>query len=287
VAEHHVPALHDVAPDANVTDYVVANAVQAPDRAIFARPDGERWTDVTAREFLAQVTATAKGLIACGVGPGDRVALMSRTRYEWTLVDFAAWFAGAVVVPIYETSSAEQVQWILSDSGAKAVVVESAAHEALVEEIRAQLPALERVWGIDSAGIDSLVAAGAQVDDAEVERRRSAHRADSLATIIYTSGTTGRPKGCELTHGNFDAEVRNVVDILRDVFCPENASTLLFIPLAHVFARVIEVGCVYARAKVAHSPDVKHLVEDLATFRPTFILSVPRVFEKVYNSAEQ
>ena len=287
MVEHSVPALHDVAETANVTTFVVTNAAEAPDRAIFARPVGDSWHDVTAREFLDEVTAVAKGFVAAGIAPGDRLALMSRTRYDWTLVDFAAWFAGAVVVPIYETSSAEQVQWILSDSGATGCIVETAENEAMVGQVYSALPALEHVWQFDAGAVEFLITAGRDVEDAEIDRRRNALHAETLATIIYTSGTTGRPKGCELTHGNFVSEVENVVGSLPDVFCGEKATTLLFIPLAHVFARVIEVGCIYARAKVGHTADVKLLVDDLATFQPTFILSVPRVFEKIYNSAEQ
>jgi long-chain acyl-CoA synthetase len=287
VTQHSVPALYEVAERDNITDFVVTNAVEAPDRAVFARPQGDAWIDVTARAFLAEVIALAKGLIAQGVGPGDRIAILCRTRYEWTLIDFAGWFAGAVVVPIYETSSPEQVQWILSDSGAVACFVETAHNEAVVRDLQRELPALTHVWQIDAGAVDAVTAAGTSVADADVDARRAGLRADSLATIIYTSGTTGRPKGCELTHGNFVAEVRNVVGSMRELFCVDRAATLLFIPLAHVFARVIEVGCVYARVKLGHTADVKRLVEDLGTFHPTFILSVPRVFEKVYNTAAQ
>ncbi len=284
--EYSVPPMVE-ATTGNLTDLIVNNATEAPDYAVFARRVGDRWQNVTAREFLAEVTAVAKGLVAAGVKPGERVGLLSRTRYEWTLLDFAIWSAGGVVVPIYETSSPEQIEWILSDSGAVAVIVETADHFAAFQQVRAQLPAVERVWQIDEGAVDVLVTAGRDVPDEEIEKRRAALTPDSLATIIYTSGMTGRPKGCELTHGNFLFELGQAIALLKSVFHEEDASTLLFLPLAHVFARIIEIGCVMARAKLAHASDTKNLVEYLGEYQPTFILSVPRVFEKVYNSASQ
>jgi long-chain acyl-CoA synthetase len=216
---------------------------------------------------------------------------MSRTRYEWTLIDYAVWAAGAVTVPIYETSSAEQVSWILADSGAVACFVETDAHRAVVTEVRAALPALEHLWQIDPSGeragaVDELVADGAAVPADEVAQRRQAVGADDLATIIYTSGTTGRPKGCVLTHRNMLSDITNAIPNLHSMF-HEGASTLLFLPLAHSFARLIQIGVVQARAKMGHTADVKNLVADLQSFQPTFVLSVPRVFEKVYNTARQ
>ncbi|MDQ1629798.1 MAG: long-chain acyl-CoA synthetase [Actinomycetota bacterium] len=290
--EYACPAVVD-RPTGNLTDLVVDNATQAPHKVVFSRRAGDRWLDVTCREFLTEVSAVAKGLISSGIEPGDRVGLMSRTRYEWTLLDFAIWFSGAVTVPVYETSSAEQVQWILSDSGAKACFVETVEHEALVGGVRDSLADLDHVWTIDRGALDSLTGSGIDVDDATLETRRNAVAGDALATIIYTSGTTGRPKGCELTHLNFLSEVANIVQAagaesgLSILFHEEDAATLLFLPLAHVFARVVEVGCVMARARVGHTADVKNLLADLEVFKPTFILSVPRVFEKVYNSAAQ
>jgi len=283
--EHTTPIMSEVRPGSNLADLPVENAVQAPHRVQFRRHNGQRWEDVTNRDFLAEVEALAKGLAASGIQPGDRVGILSRTRYEWTLADFAVWTAGAVPVPIYETSSAEQVQWILGDSGAVAVLVETPAHAATVAGVRSELPALRHVWTLDEGAVQSLVEAGQDVDDAEVERRRRTLEPDSLATLIYTSGTTGRPKGCELTHGNFLAEANNIVEGMPELFNPEQSS-LLFLPLAHVFARAIEVGSVRAGVQLGHTPDVKNLVPDLAVFQPTFVLSVPRVFEKVYNSAQ-
>jgi long-chain acyl-CoA synthetase len=287
VTEWSVPALVQVPAESNLTDLIFDNAVQSPQRVVFSRRDDDTWREVTAREFLSDVLGAAKGFLAAGVQPGDRIALMSKTRYEWTLFDFAIWCAGAITVPIYETSSAEQVEWILKDSGAVACIVETAAHESLVESIKASLPELADVWQIDGSAVQTLAAAGRAVEDAEIDARRRTLTADSLATIIYTSGTTGRPKGCELTHRNFLDEVENVVATMDDVFTADDAATLLFLPLAHVFARVIQVGCVFARTRLGHTADVKNLLDDLAAFQPTFLLSVPRVFEKVYNSAEQ
>ena len=289
--ELSVPALISSGHPANLPGIVVDNATQAPHHPVFARrvgaPGDAQWEDVSAREFLLEVTALAKGLIAAGIRPGDRVALMSKTRYEWTLSDVAIWFAGAVSVPVYETSSIEQVRWILSDSAAVGIIVESAAHETTLGQVGADVPDLKHVWVIDKGAVQRLAVEGGAVDDAEIEQRCAALTADSLATIIYTSGTTGRPKGCELTHGNFLAEARNVVHSTEEIFLADAACTLLFLPLAHVFARVIEVGCLLARAQLAHTSDVKHLAEDLASFQPSFILSVPRVFEKIYNASAQ
>ncbi|GAA2790385.1 AMP-dependent synthetase/ligase [Kribbella solani] len=288
--EYTVPAVTEP-PAGSLSDPVWANASSHPGTAVFSRRtgagSGATWTDVTAAEFAEQVTGVAKGLMAAGVKHGERVALLSPTRYEWTLIDYAIWSIGAVTVPIYETSSPSQVQWILSDSEAVVAVVENATHGAVVESARTESPALREVWQIEAGAVDELTALGQEITDAEFDKRRSAVTPDDLATLIYTSGTTGRPKGCRLTHANFMEELNPAVKILDNLFDTTGASTLLFLPLAHVFARIIQVGCVMKRVKVAHSADVKNLVDDLGAFRPTFILSVPRVFEKVYNSAAQ
>jgi long-chain acyl-CoA synthetase len=293
VREFSVPPIVTVGDSANLTDPVWTNAEAAPDAVQFARPAGpvdapgaER-VDVTCRQFRDEVVAVARGLVAAGVSPGDRVALMSRTRYEWTLFDYAIWAAGGVTVPIYETSSAEQAAWILADSGAVAAVVETPGNAACVAGVRDRLPELVKVWQIDAGAVDELVATGATVDAAEIERRRAAVRADDVATIIYTSGTTGRPKGCVLTHRNMYADIANAVPVLPNLFLRPGASTLLFLPLAHAFARLIQIGVVHARATMAHCPDTKNLLPELQAVKPTFVLSVPRVFEKVYNGARQ
>ncbi|MFE9257184.1 AMP-dependent synthetase/ligase [Streptomyces sp. NPDC006879] len=283
--EFSLPALYEVPSDGNLTDLIRRNAAQQPDTAVIARKRGSDWVDVTAAEFLAEVRAAAKGLIAAGIEPGERVALISRTRYEWVLLDFAIWTAGAVTVPVYETSSAEQIQWILSDSGATAALVESAGHAEAVAEIRGQLPELRHLWQIDAGAVDELGAAGAEVADAQVDERSSLANADDPATIVYTSGTTGRPKGCVLTHRNFFAECGNVAERLAPLFRTGDCSVLLFLPAAHVFGRLVEVASVLAPIRLGCVPDIKNLTEELASFRPTLILGVPRVFEKVYNSA--
>ncbi|HEY0118730.1 MAG TPA: AMP-dependent synthetase/ligase [Cellulomonas sp.] len=283
------PLVVETDPGANLNDLLAQRVAATPDRVLIERksgPDGA-WLPMTAREYDAHIVAVAKGLVARGVQPGDRVAIMARTRYEWSLLDWAVWGAGAVGVPVYETSSAEQVLWILSDSGSSFVVVESAAHAATVAQVRDQVPAVREVLVIDDGAVEALVAAGTGVPDEEVARRRHLARLDDLATIIYTSGTTGRPKGAELTHGNFSELAANAVRKLEVVVTGENVRTLLFMPLAHVFARFIHVLTVQAGAVLAHTPDTKTLVPDMQSFRPTFVLSVPRVFEKVYNSAEQ
>jgi len=224
--------------------------------------------------------------MATGVGAGDRVGIMSRTRYEWALIDFAIWFAGAVSVPIYETSSPSQVAWNLGDSGAVAAFGEAAHHEDIIRQAATSegLTALQHVWQLEGGGLDPVREAGRGVSDADLEARRASARLSDVATIIYTSGTTGRPKGCELTHGNFVELSDNALALLGDVV-NEQATTIMFLPLAHVFARFISVLAVAAGATVAHTPDIKNLLPDLQSFQPTFILAVPRVFEKVYNSA--
>ncbi|MBC9732148.1 AMP-dependent synthetase/ligase [Nocardioides marmotae] len=286
--EFSTPLTIEVPGTGNLTDDVVRNAAEAPDAVVFSRPAvGGGWDDVTAAEFLAEVSAVAKGLVAAGIETGDRVALISKTRYEWTLLDYAIWFAGAVTVPIYETSSAEQIEWILRDSGARAVVAEGDDHVARISEVRSGLEALNHVWSLSDNAVDVLSRLGADIADDDLEKRRTTATPLDLATLIYTSGTTGRPKGCMLTHGNFMFELGVAVDELHRLFESEGASTLLFLPLAHVFARIIQVGCVKSRARMGHSPDIKNLLPDLQSFQPTFILAVPRVFEKVFNTASQ
>ena len=270
----------------NLTDMVWANEANFADTVLFSRRTPHGWADVTSRQFAEEVRKVAAGLVAAGIGVGDRVGLMSKTRYEWTLCDFAIWAAGGVTVPIYETSSAEQVQWILSDSAAVALIAESTTHQAMVGDLRDSLPALRHVWTIDDLGIDTLKAAGQGIAAAQLTERQAQLTPDTLATIIYTSGTTGRPKGCELTHGNILFDLESTSGYIREFF-NDKGSTLLFLPLAHVFARLIQVGSVLHRTRLGHTADVKNLLPDLAVFQPTFILSVPRVFEKVYNSAKQ
>ncbi|MGW6308467.1 AMP-dependent synthetase/ligase [Streptomyces niveus] len=290
VRQVSVPPLVPPAPDGSLADIPFDNAQDAPDEAVLSRkePDG-RWRDVTAADFADEVRAVAKGLIAEGLRPGDRLAIMARTTYEWTLLDFAAWAAGLVTVPVYPTSSAFQTRWILQDSGAVACAVESAEQARLVSHERRQLPDLAHLWTFDSGAVDALRAAGAEVPDEELDARRAALSPASLATLVYTSGTTGSPKGCVLTHANFMAEVDNCIELLHPVFksvSKEPASTLLFLPLSHIFGRMVAVGCLRARVRLGHAPSLRtgDLIADLAGFRPTFLLAIPYVLEKVFNT---
>ncbi len=284
--EYTTPGTVDIGPGENITDLVWKNEREYADHVVFARRAGSEWVDVSATEFATEVRRLAAGMINAGVRAGDRVALMSRTSYEWTLIDFAIWTAGAVTVPIYETSSAEQVEWILRDSGAVAIFVELDRHGAVVAEVRASgsTPQCTNVWQIDAGDLAAL-ARDVDADDPELTARRSALTPDSLATVIYTSGTTGRPKGCELTHGNLLYEVYATGIAFGD-FLNETGSLLLFVPLAHVLGRATQLTCFNARTRVGFSPDIKNLVAELAEFKPTFLLAVPRVFEKVYNGSK-
>jgi long-chain acyl-CoA synthetase len=244
------------------------------------------WKDVTSSEFLEQVIALAKGFISQGIKPGDRVGLMCKTRYEWTLIDFAMWFAGAALVPIYETSASSQIQWILEDSEAVALIVETPDHLKRFEEIRSDAPYVQSVWQIDAGDLDALVISGTKISDEEVEERRSSLHGSDLATLIYTSGSTGKPKGCVLTHSNFLELSRNARADVPEVVNPQ-ASTLLFITTAHIFARFISILAIEGGVKVGHQGDTSQLLPAMQSFKPSFLLAVPRVFEKVYNSAEQ
>jgi len=285
--EFFVPAVVEPDPAANATDLLVERVAKSPNDALFTLPTSEGgWSDVTGAEFLSQVVALAKGFIAAGVTPGDKVGFMCKTRYEWTLVDFGLWFAGAIMVPIYETSSPTQVLWNLTDSGATALILETPDHFARYDEIAGDAPLVGKVWQLGLGALEKLVAGGVAVTDEEVERRRNLAVGSDLATLIYTSGSTGRPKGVILTHSNFVELTRNAAVSMSDVVSP-GASTLLFITTAHIFARFISILCIYAGVKVGHQADTKQLVPSMGSFRPTFLLAVPRVFEKVYNSSEQ
>lgn len=285
--EYFTPAVVEADPKANITDLLVDRLAATPDSALFALPTADGgWSDVTTREFHAQVVALAKGFIAAGIEPGQKIGFMCKTRYEWTLVDFAAAFAGAVIVPIYETSAPAQIQFILSDSGATAIIVETAEHFTRFDEIASEVPQVTKVWQLANDDLTKLTEGGSGVSDADVEKRRSAAEGKDLATLIYTSGSTGTPKGCILTHSNFVELSRNAAVAMADVVNP-GASTLLFITTAHVFARFISIMSVHAGVKVGHQADTKQLLPSLGSFKPSFLLAVPRVFEKVYNSSEQ
>ena len=271
----------------NITDLLEVRVARTPDLALFAIEESAgKWVNVSAKDFHSKVVALAKGLVAAGIQPGQAVGIMSRTRYEWTLIDFAIWYAGAVSVPIYESSAPSQMEWILSDSDAVALFIENDEHLERFEQIKAGAPLVHKVWKIESDAIEQLIKVGREITDATIEAKRKSAKLRDLATIIYTSGTTGKPKGCELTHRGFVELSKNATLELPQVVA-EGASTLLFLPLAHVFARFIEVLCVHGGVKVGHQPDSKNVGPAMASFHPTFLLAVPRVFEKVYNSAEQ
>ncbi|MFE1295294.1 AMP-dependent synthetase/ligase [Streptomyces sp. NPDC058731] len=292
VREASVPPLAQPVRHGSLADLPFDNADAAPHAVVLSRRGpGGRWTDVTAAEFAAQVQAVAKGLTSEGLVPGDRIAIMARTTYEWTLLDFAAWAAGLVTVPIYPTSSPFQARWILQDSGAVTLVTETVAQAAALGPERPHLPDLRHVWVMDEGHIERLGEVGAaHVPDQEVGVRRGMLGPGTLATLIYTSGTTGRPKGCALSHGNFFAEVDNAIELLYPVFrakSEEEPSVLLFLPMSHVFGRMVAIACVRARVRLGHAPSLKadDLLPDLAAFRPTCLLTIPYMLEKVFNSA--
>lgn len=287
MVQFEVPAIVPADPQANITDLLVERVKATPQLALFAVPEGDGWRDITAADFQKQVVALAKGFVAAGIEPGDKVAFIARTTYDWTLVDFALFYAGAVMVPVYETSSPAQISWILTDSGAIACLTESADHSARLDEIRADVPLVRSTWEMQRGDLDKLVAGGKDVTDEEIERRRNIANGADIATLIYTSGSTGRPKGCVLTHSNFVELTRNSAKSLQEVVAKPGASTLLFITTAHIFARFISVLNIHAGVKTGHQPDTKQLLPALGSFKPTYLLAVPRVFEKVYNSAEQ
>ena len=286
VIQFDTPALVPADPQANTTQVLLDRVRETPNNALFSLPVDGGWKDVTSSEFHNQVVALAKGFIASGIKQGDRVGLMCKTRYEWSLIDFAMWFAGAALVPIYETSAPSQIQWILEDSEAVALIVETPDHLKRFEEIRSDAPFVHSVWQIDAGDLEALVIAGTGISDAEVEERRSSLHGSDLATLIYTSGSTGKPKGCVLTHSNFLELARNARAAVPEVVNPQ-ASTLLFITTAHIFARFISILAIEGGVKVGHQGDTSQLLPAMQSFKPTFLLAVPRVFEKVYNSAEQ
>ncbi|NNH74655.1 long-chain fatty acid--CoA ligase [Nocardia uniformis] len=282
--EYEVPATDAVAEDAALTDIVAELARTTPEFVAFQIPTSNGWTDVTAARFAAEVRAVSKGLIASGVRAGDRVALMSATRYEWTLLDYAIWTAGACTVAIYDSSATDQARWILEDSSATLLLVENVRHLAAVDSI--VTPDLRETLRIDAGAVNTLVERGKAVADSVIEQRRAEVRATSAATLIYTSGTTGRPKGVVLTHANLLSEAGSGRRAMAHLF-GAGRRTLMFLPLAHVFARAIAVTALEGRVTVAHTSDWSNLPEQFATYKPSFILAVPRVFEKVYNGARQ
>ncbi|MFJ2769401.1 AMP-dependent synthetase/ligase [Streptomyces sp. NPDC087300] len=273
----------------STADIPFTNATEAPDAVVLRRKEGGQWRPVTATAFAREVTDTAKGLIAAGLEPGGRVALMSRTRYEWAVLDFAVWAAGGQSVPIYATSSAEQIEWIVRDSGTSILIAETAENAATVQEALRDHAEPPSVRHIDGGAMAELAALGADLSDEEVAKRRAALTPDSIATLCYTSGTTGRPKGCVLTHGNLHAEAANTVDLLHPIFkeiTGQVAATLLFLPLAHILGRTIQISCMLARIELGHCPSIKpdELRPELRSFKPTFVIGVPYLFEKIHET---
>ncbi|MGW5564124.1 AMP-dependent synthetase/ligase [Streptomyces tendae] len=289
VREARTAALAPRPAEGSTADIPFTNAAEAPDAVVLRREVDGAWRPVTAAEFAREVTAVAKGLIAAGLEPGGRVAVMSRTRYEWTVLDFAIWTAGGQTVPVYATSSADQVEWIVRDSGARYAVTETAANTATVLTGTAEHPEHPRVWELDAGALADLTALGRGVGDDEVTKRRTALTPDTVATVCYTSGTTGRPKGCVLTHANLHAEAANTVELLHPIFkevTGQTASTLLFLPLAHILGRTIQISCLLARIEIGHFPSIRpdELRPALKSFRPTFLVGVPYLFEKIHDT---
>ncbi|MEU2787970.1 long-chain fatty acid--CoA ligase [Streptomyces sp. NPDC007100] len=291
--EFTVPPLATAPRVGGLADAVFDHADADPARIALARKDAAgHWRDVSSAQFRDEVLALAKGLLAQGVRFGDRVGIMSRTRYEWTLFDFALWSVGAQPVPLYPTSSAEQVFWMLHDAGVTACMIEHEDHAMIIGSVVDRLPQLRRLWQLDADPVAELTAAGAHLEDDVVHRHRMAVTPDATATVIYTSGTTGRPKGCVISHANFMAEADNIVERYETVFHSkpgDEASTLLFLPLAHVFGRMVQVAAVRGRVKLGHQPELSAaaLLPDLRSFRPSFILAVPYIFEKVFSAARR
>jgi long-chain acyl-CoA synthetase len=289
VRQYSVPARFSVEERDNIAAVVYEHERDDPDFVIYQRLIDGVWTDVTCAQAASQIRSAALGLISLGVQAGDRVSIFSATCYEWAILDLAILSVGGVTVPIYETSSAEQVRWVLQNSEAVLAFAETDAHAAIVTELTGELPALRRVLHIDGSGpkaLDQLVEAGESVDPAELTARLEALRADDPATLIYTSGTTGRPKGCQLTHSNVLYEIRGTQECLPTLLQP-GQRLLVFLPLAHVLARALTLSAFTSKVTVGFTSDIKNLLPMLAVFKPTIVVSVPRVFEKVYNTAEQ
>ena len=281
---YDVPLLVESNPRENVTDLLLNRVRKDPSHALFSRLNADgSWRNVSSQEFLDEVIALAKGLIAAGIKPGDAIAIMSRTRYEWPMIDFAVWYCGAVSVPIYETSSPVQIEWILQDSDAVAFFVENDEHLARYNKVSA--PKVKQVWRIDSEDFRKLHQSGDSIADAVLESTRSNAELKDLATIVYTSGTTGNPKGCELTHKSFVDHCRNAAAELPELV-NDRQNSLVFLPMAHILSRYVSVMAIYAGIRVGHLGDAKQVAKVLPVFKPTFLLAVPRVFEKVYNGAE-
>lgn len=284
--EYTSPGETKVSADENLTEALWRSAEHHPDRPAVAHRVGDRFVEWSTRQFADEVRAVAKGLMALGVEKEQKVGIYASTRLEWTVIDFAIWAAGAVSVPIYETSSAEQVQWIISDSGAVAVFIESGELRAIYDGVADQLPGCEHAFVIEDGALEELKQQGAGVSDDDLDARARSVVGADIATLVYTSGTTGRPKGCVLTHYNFIWGAEQVAEAAKEFFKP-GKRTLLFLPLAHIFARVIQTTSVRTGVTLGFSTGIPQLLEELKLFQPDFLLAVPRVFEKVFNGAQQ
>jgi long-chain acyl-CoA synthetase len=265
---------------------LLEHARTTPNKPLLAYRQGDRFVDVSAADVADRVRRIARGLIGLGVQPGDRVALMSATRIEWTYLDYGILAAGAVTVPIYDTSSTEQVEWILSDSGAVAAIFENDELKQHYDEVKKATPACKHVFTIEGGGVAEIEAAGADVGEEAVAERLAGLGPDDLATIIYTSGTTGRPKGCVLTHGNLRSNSKNTIQGIQEMMTPED-SQLLFLPMAHSFAKILSVASMEKGVRVGFATSPQHLLEEMPMFQPTFVAAVPRIFEKVFTGAQQ
>lgn len=282
--EFSSPLVVEVDPNQTLADQLWVNERENPDRIALAYREGDHYRDITNQLFAHQVKRIAAGLIAAGIQPGDRVCIFSPTRYEFTLFDYAIWTAGGATVTIYETSSADQVEWIVGDSGSVGIICASPAIKEVFDHKAAQLGSCQHVWVMDKGAVEQLIEAGQHISDEQVMERAQAVTPENLATLVYTSGTTGRPKGCMISHRNFVHTIEQVRNALPDVI-PPGETNLMFLPLAHIFARLVQVGCVASGMRIAYATGIPQLREELVMTRPWFVFSVPRVFEKIYNGA--
>lgn len=295
--ETHTPAEFEILDNETCLTALMDTAKARPHGVMFTRPANYEWVNVTAKEFIREVFDVAKGIIAAGVEQGDRIIIISETRYEWSLLDFAVWAAGAVSVPVYPSSSLSQVRWVVEDSGAVLAITESQDHTELVQHLlvddsgnpslSGSTSQLRRILEINSSAIDTLKFEGRSLPDDVVDERIAATSTNDLASLVYTSGTTGKPKGCILTHKNWLAEVRGLLTNPIGAIAVPGSRVLTFLPMAHVFSRAVSLAVAIGGATQNHWSDFSSLSVEFQRSRPNLILGVPRVFEKVRNSAAQ